>query len=377
MRYILLILLSTTIAIAHPQITAILYDPPGPDAGFEWIEFYNPTNQTIHLQDYQLYKSNGRTDWERLELHGTIPQNRYFLVAEHDTPADFQTYLRLVNVRGAIQLRYNQTILETIGWADLDNQTFFQEQPAAPARDRPLVRISNSTNNQEAFEPQLHYEPKTTHYDPHLQVDPTQANITYALTIENYPVQLHGYRILTPDRSPKPGHHISGMDTYLEIQPNITDPNGLDTVSIVYRIHNQENTIAYNQTIKIPVPSYAGEYTIEWYATDGETKTQTQYIDIIRMESLGLQVKSQFYFEKINQTHFGQNITITNTGSVNQVYEYTVYSPQITFESVQIIPEYEHHKPATSMNLQIIVKPKQGVSHGTYMGNLHIIALQS
>src|SRR5690606_6334229 len=62
-------------------ISEVLYDPSGPDLGYEWIELYNPTQNNISLEGWKIEVA-GTKFQTAATLSGNIPAKSLFLVCE-------------------------------------------------------------------------------------------------------------------------------------------------------------------------------------------------------------------------------------------------------------------------------------------------------
>ena len=57
--YFAMMLLMPAVLAQHLVINEVSYDPAGTDTGYEFVELYNPTNQTLSLEGYLLESGNG------------------------------------------------------------------------------------------------------------------------------------------------------------------------------------------------------------------------------------------------------------------------------------------------------------------------------
>jgi len=64
----------------HVILSEVLYDPTGADNGLEWVELFNPTSNTIDLNDYSL--GNGGTTYlySVVQLTGTLPPSSCWVI---------------------------------------------------------------------------------------------------------------------------------------------------------------------------------------------------------------------------------------------------------------------------------------------------------
>jgi len=86
---ILLILLNSSKCSANILINEIMYDPELNDNYYEWIELYNPTNQSINLTDWSLTDNSAEDFLEGNSDHGNgttiLPPFSYALITDHGT----------------------------------------------------------------------------------------------------------------------------------------------------------------------------------------------------------------------------------------------------------------------------------------------------
>ena len=145
--YIVLLTLQITFIAANPTISAINYDPQGADGGYEWIELYNPYNETLVL-NHSLVKGNGakENDWTHIiTLNATMQPYSYYLVGEEYIDADIITKLGLQNGPDAVKLTKNNQTIETIGWGTHEFSEYYQGEPTIDTTKQ-LLRIQNTTN---------------------------------------------------------------------------------------------------------------------------------------------------------------------------------------------------------------------------------------
>lgn len=79
-------------------INEVLYDPAGSDTGNEWIELYNSSTQSIHLQGWQLEKAG--TSFASVYIFDAVQLNagEFLLIGESNVPdADITTDLAFQN----------------------------------------------------------------------------------------------------------------------------------------------------------------------------------------------------------------------------------------------------------------------------------------
>ncbi|MBD3237529.1 MAG: hypothetical protein GF330_12555 [Candidatus Eisenbacteria bacterium] len=138
---LLLALIWTPCALGAPhpvRLNEICYDPPGADAGGEFVELFNPAAQPISLEGWQLESGNGARpgDW-RSAWVGTsrdrIASHGFFLVAgaRVSAAADARAELHLQNGPDAVRLRdaMGRTV-DLTGWGTPLDAAYAESEPA-------------------------------------------------------------------------------------------------------------------------------------------------------------------------------------------------------------------------------------------------------
>ncbi|MFT4313291.1 MAG: lamin tail domain-containing protein [Candidatus Woesearchaeota archaeon] len=362
-------------AFGQVYISAILYDPPGPDLGNEWIELYNPTNSTQDLTEYQLFTSNARTDWNEIPLEGHIPPQSYFLIGEENITADVIRPLRLVNVRGAV--KFGRDSFHIIGWGDVDNETFYQEHPALPARDRPLVRKNDTYSNLESYKPVLHYSPSNSF----TQIQDTNLTKVKELDaffhIPNVPPSISVDHILSHQTENGKVIYYPTRNQNLTIRVRIEDKNSLKDVQEI-RIQYDNTTLAiplrYNTTqtqtqkiINIPLQTHMVSQNITVTVFDSHTYATTM-IPLQVISTVGIHIaEERVDFHKSNE-FFTTTLTITNTGSTS--IHLTFDNPVLkkTNTTLTLVQNSHTHsiKPQYTKDIILITQSPSNLSQGVY-----------
>jgi len=82
-------------------INEVLYDPDGSDSGYEWIELYNNSDQSVNLNGWMIRKAGSQFELVyAFDLFSgyTIPSHSYFLIGEEFVPdTDLTTSLAFQN----------------------------------------------------------------------------------------------------------------------------------------------------------------------------------------------------------------------------------------------------------------------------------------
>src|SRR5690606_12685371 len=81
------------------EITEVLPNPVGADLGNEYIEFYNPNNQTIDLADYKFYLNNNMSKAYNVSVGTVIGPGEY--IAVYNSELKFT----LLNTKGSLSVR--------------------------------------------------------------------------------------------------------------------------------------------------------------------------------------------------------------------------------------------------------------------------------
>lgn len=83
---ILLLVYIISIFAQDVVINEVLYDPDGIDTGYEWIEFYNNSDQSVILQDWRIHKAGTSFGLVYTFPNITIESYSYLLVGEEFVP---------------------------------------------------------------------------------------------------------------------------------------------------------------------------------------------------------------------------------------------------------------------------------------------------
>lgn len=136
---VILSFLVTSASLAGLVINEVLYDPEGPDEGLEFVELFNPTEETISLKGMVLETGNGASagDWRRAiewDEDLFLEPGRFLVVGESAvSPApDLVRELDLQNGPDACRLRAGDVIVDLVGWGP---HTFSEYYEGAPCED--------------------------------------------------------------------------------------------------------------------------------------------------------------------------------------------------------------------------------------------------
>ncbi len=134
---------STALAIAFPYgarcdgvvVNELLYDPAGSDAGHEYVEILNATQETATLDaSWRLERGNGSgpDQWTVFwSGDGTRLEPGAFLVIGDDPRADRTVTPALQNGPDACRLMRDQTLVDAVGWGSLQYPEYFEGRAAS------------------------------------------------------------------------------------------------------------------------------------------------------------------------------------------------------------------------------------------------------
>jgi Lamin Tail Domain/FlgD Ig-like domain len=135
-------------------INEVLYDPPGKDAGLEFVELFNATGTTVVLAGWKLETGNGSSEdkWT-LEWSGsgadTLGPGRFFLIGEDlvSPKPDFTTDLDLQNGPDACRLLSPDGASDVVGWGEHTYPAYYEGSPVAcPASGSSIGRDPDGTD---------------------------------------------------------------------------------------------------------------------------------------------------------------------------------------------------------------------------------------
>jgi len=136
-RLSLACLLLVPAGAAAVSLNEIYYDHPGADAGYEFIELWNPADTTVSLAGYRLQAGDGagparwRGLWQGSAADALPPHSR-FVVGEALVvpPPDRVTTLGLENGPDAVRLVAPDGATQTVGYGALTFSEYFDGAPA-------------------------------------------------------------------------------------------------------------------------------------------------------------------------------------------------------------------------------------------------------
>jgi len=131
-------------------INELLPDPPGSDAGHEFVELFNTADHAVSLAGVEFQFANGadlQPSWQtRWTATGTdsICALGYFLLVDTNWPGpsagDGQVRLSLQNGPDAVRLVIGSEVLDLVGYGELTGPDFFEGSPVAAASGLSLAR---------------------------------------------------------------------------------------------------------------------------------------------------------------------------------------------------------------------------------------------
>jgi len=408
-----LILLATT--SAHPLITAISYDPPGSDGGYEWVELFNPTNESLSLRNYSLQKGNGANedDWKLVWSNSSfvmLPLTFYVIGEQQVTQSDELVALGLQNGPDGIRLLSENNTIETIGWGEHEYAEYYSGDSVDDIASSVLVRnysivenriiFTQTSNNKKDFYFKSERTPRNQFFSVSqlLLPDDTTTDVTYVITIPNQRPIMHGAQLLLDDVSEQNRHQVVvPEDSLLPIRIFVDDGNGIsDITSIEYELQLageaflSDEVMAFtnvtNKSMEVEIPFFSsyppGLYTIVLAAKDSQNELS---------QSAGLQFETQFVlgvavlddvlvFETNEDAHnFTTSVTLQNTGNVDSKLDFVLQSefdvgvtyvvdtkPLLT-NSLSLL------RPGENVTLEIIVTPQNTMRAGRYTGLFRVV----
>ena len=118
-------------------LNEIYYDQPGADAGYEFIELWNPADTTVSLAGFRLQAGDGagparwRSLWQGTVADAIPPRARFVIGEAQVLPApDRVTVLGLENGPDAVRLVAPDASTQTVGYGALTYTEYFEGAPA-------------------------------------------------------------------------------------------------------------------------------------------------------------------------------------------------------------------------------------------------------
>ena len=126
-------------------LNEVLYDPPGADAGREFVEIFNVSPDPVPLAGLELETADGAHPgtWRRVWTgsSGMLAPGALWLVAGDSLHAAARLTADLQNGPDAIRLRRGSEVLDTLGYGMLTDPSLFEGRPAADVTNASLARV--------------------------------------------------------------------------------------------------------------------------------------------------------------------------------------------------------------------------------------------
>jgi hypothetical protein len=331
-----LLLLAGTEAFAslsYPLITGVVYNPEGADEGGEWVELYNPTNETIEKSCTLLFGNGANPDDWTIQWSGNLSMGpaSYLLIGEDDiTPeADIEVDLSLQNGPDAVKL-VCEDYTDVVGWGELSYEEYFEGTPAASGPEGSVLSrkfesigdksyVVDTGNNSFDFtyiERSAHSSLQENEIMIHIGVADSTPDI---LAIEN----------CTDDMTQDGYQLLPGKDENSTFSCDVAadDANGADDILMIRArvYYNGTEVSEYSQpfedgfSITFPVTQQAGEYMLGIQVADNTTWSDEVFVSLQIISSIGITLfPTQLFWEDAMpgtvQSH--KVVTINNTGNV-------------------------------------------------------------
>jgi len=432
MKKIYLSLISTTIVIvlltqltaAQPILTGIFYDPQGTDTGFEWVELYNPVNETVNLSDYQILKGNGAVanDWTNIPaLSGIIAPFSFFLIGESNvSTADFITKLALFNGPDSVSLLSiadNETV-DVVGYGPMTYSGYFEGSPTKDvASGKALARkFTIDEQNNYLFSQTQNNSADWDSADPHprnrlfVYHAPVADNATVSLIVPQSPLIIQNYSF-TDDMPVQSGIQwalVSKKAISFDIED---DAGSLDDESLqIYYTLGQGlvaknvvssgatktrfgNIVSLSDAITLPSDLTPGNYTLTVYlqtnsssensgvATTPRSFSQSWQVDIL--PTLGFNLCASLTLAKSQDGSYQGTCTCSNAGNVPTLASFGLQFSQDVVSKIfirinnSLLPVNQTtimFAPGETQTLSFIANVTNWLHFGTYNGLLTVNA---
>jgi hypothetical protein len=137
---VLLFCVAPGILSAQVVLNEVLYDPDGPDNGFEFVELMNCGHAAISLAGFVLETGNGAApdDWTVEWIGGDLDfldPGEILLIGEEAVvpPPDYVTALDLQNGPDAVRLTNGADVVDVVGWGEPLFDGYYEGEPAPDA----------------------------------------------------------------------------------------------------------------------------------------------------------------------------------------------------------------------------------------------------
>jgi hypothetical protein len=284
--------LATHQTTEHLIISEVLYNPLTIEAGGEAVQLHNPSSSSVDLSGYVLRTTTSSQD-------ATLPAfplcaGCSFLVADagwsedKDNPswpnADYEEALSLANTKGGVALVFQDTIIDAVGWGNIEDSELFEGTPLALTREGNSIRrttLADTNNNSADFvegiplwkgSTQIAETPEQTETNT-TNNDDDEGTVTLEFTVTNVPPVIEALVVEDDDSStssieitPSPGATRS-----VEVTVFVSDENGDEDVQQAsIEVTNNEG-VQENFTLTTTEPDvFMGSLKFPYYYSEGE-----------------------------------------------------------------------------------------------------------
>ena len=151
-RFWFVLLFAPRPAAADLLLNEILYDPPGTDAGREFVEIVNPDEVASALDGVVLEAGDGarpgtwRLVWQARP--GALAPGAFLVVGgDSVTAAGERSSGELQNGPDAVRLRRGEVVLDRVGYGELTAAELFERHPAADVSGVSLARVTDGVDH--------------------------------------------------------------------------------------------------------------------------------------------------------------------------------------------------------------------------------------
>ncbi|MBI4144064.1 lamin tail domain-containing protein [Candidatus Woesearchaeota archaeon] len=326
MKYTLILFLLAIQAQAM-VISDIMYDPEESESTGEYITIYNNDTTTQDIGEWWITT-------ERSQKDAIIPKNtllnpgQHYTIGDPNTTAELNEQITLNNDNSGVQLVFNNTIIDAVGWGN-PSKEFFKGTPAQDAEEgASLTRIGYSENNAEDF---------TT----------SKTKNTNRIKIE---ITIEKQATMTDDET-KPGN---------QIKPRAGQTRTIEVFTDAPAVFQNKTYLPNKGVAKIPLEYHMkpGNYTI---LTSKELNFE--YLPLKSFIILDKELKI-----KTSPGSSAQGtLRIKNNG--NTQLEITMTH---TFTEIQLTLQNTTLQPAEEKNMIITAKIPQNIKPTTYEGTISL-----
>ncbi|MFT4310168.1 MAG: hypothetical protein ACMXYC_00900 [Candidatus Woesearchaeota archaeon] len=324
------LIISATVQ-ATPLISGVMYNPPGPDTGHEWVDLYNPLNQTYTGYCSLDFGDAIREDKWHVQWEGvlTMPPHSFIMIGDEFTDFDIQAVLRLQNGPDGLRLVCDDSEVDKVGWGDIQFPEYYLGAPMLDIREGFVLSRKfiegiplNTQHNANDFE--------MIHRDPHkAQAHQEQVGlIDIILDIANSPPTIHN---LTCDTLLIDDVYqvtlLLDAPTTIICTMTVHDDNGLEDILHYQTILQHNNTLIQLQEFSIDTTTHIQEFSIVF---DKQSAPHIYTLDISISDSNATTTTSvDFYIQPIIGLHINPN-----TLSWNNIRPLQRVTPQtVVFEN--------------------------------------------